>query len=85
LDVIQPVLVFGFLGAVFLMVALRTVPADERPWLRNWLVIAYVSRIGVAVFFEIFRTMRIFHEDSEGYEAVAVALAKSWWEAPRRW
>ncbi|HXU81073.1 MAG TPA: hypothetical protein VN914_06735 [Polyangia bacterium] len=61
------------------MVALRTVPADERPWLRNWLVIAYVSRIGVAVFFEIFRDMRIFHEDSEGYEAVAVALAKSWW------
>jgi 4-amino-4-deoxy-L-arabinose transferase-like glycosyltransferase len=79
LDVIQPVLVFGFLGAVFLAISLRTVPADDRPWLSKWLVLAYASRMTVAVFFEIFRDMRIFHEDSEGYEAVAVALARAWW------
>jgi 4-amino-4-deoxy-L-arabinose transferase-like glycosyltransferase len=79
LDVIQPVLVFGFLGAVFVIVALLTVPAAERPWLRNWLILAYALRMAVAIFFEVFRDMRIFHEDSEGYEVVAVALARAWW------
>jgi hypothetical protein len=67
------------LGAVFVIVASLTVPADERSWLRNKLILAFAIRMTVAAFFEIFRDMRIFHEDSEGYEAVSVALARVWW------
>jgi hypothetical protein len=78
-DVIEPILVFSFIGTAGLLLALRTVPADERPWLRNKLFIALALRMTVATFFEIFRDFRIFHEDSEGYEYVAVALARSWW------
>jgi hypothetical protein len=68
---------------VALLVALRTVPDDERPWVRNTLIYAYAVRVAFAVFFEVFRDLRIFHEDSEGYEYISVWLAKSWWgQAP---
>lgn len=79
MEVIQPVLVFSFLGAVGLVLALGATPRDERPWLKNVLVTAYVVRMSISIFFEIFRDFRIFHEDSEGYEAISVALARSWW------
>jgi hypothetical protein len=81
LDVIQPVLIFSFLGAVGLLLAVRMVPAEERPWVKKTLLLAFALRMAVAVFFEVFRDARIFHEDSEGYEYVSVALAKSWWGA----
>ena len=61
------------------LLAVRTVPPDERPWIRKTLLIAFALRVSVSVFFEIFRDWRIFHEDSEGYEAIAVALSRSWW------
>jgi hypothetical protein len=79
LDVIQPVLIFSFLGAVALILMIRTVPEDQRPWIRRTLLIAFAIRISVAVFFEVFRDWRIFHEDSEGYEYISVAVSRSWW------
>jgi hypothetical protein len=79
LDVIQPVLVFAFLGSVAFLLAVRTVPLDERAWIRKTLLIAFAVRVCIAVFFEVFRDWRIFHEDSEGYEALSVALSRSWW------
>jgi hypothetical protein len=79
LDVIQPLLTFGFMGAVLLLLLVRSVPKEERPWVRKTLIIAFGIRVVIAVFFEIFRDWRIFHEDSEGYEHIAVALSRSWW------
>jgi 4-amino-4-deoxy-L-arabinose transferase-like glycosyltransferase len=79
LDVIQPVLTFCFLAAVTFLIAVRSVPLDERPWLSKTILIAFAVRVSIAVFFEVFRDWRIFHEDSEGYEYLSVALARSWW------
>jgi 4-amino-4-deoxy-L-arabinose transferase-like glycosyltransferase len=79
LDVIQPLLIFAFLGTCVLLLAVRSVPPEERPWIRKTLIIAFTVRVMIAVFFEVFRDWRIFHEDSEGYEAIAVALSRSWW------
>lgn len=62
-----------------LLLLVRTVPVDERAWLRKTLMIALALRIVVATFFEIFQDWRIFHEDSEGYEYISIILARSWW------
>jgi 4-amino-4-deoxy-L-arabinose transferase-like glycosyltransferase len=61
------------------LLTVRSVPAEERPWIRKTMITAFAARMAVAVFFEVFRDWRIFHEDSEGYEVIAVALSRSWW------
>src|SRR4051794_9576127 len=61
------------------LLTVRSVPVEERAWIRQTMVIAFGLRVAVAVFFEVFRDWRIFHEDSEGYEVISVALARSWW------
>jgi len=79
LEVIIPLLIHAFLGTVTLLLVGRAAPVDERPWLRKTLLIAYVLRVAVALFFEIFREFRIFHEDSEGYEVLSVMMSRHWW------
>jgi hypothetical protein len=79
LEVLIPLLINTFLGTVVLLMLGRAVPQDERAWLRKTLLIAYVLRVSIAIFFEVFRDFRIFHEDSEGYEVLSVMLARDWW------
>ena len=78
MDVLYPLLLFGTIGTVAIIVAIRRLPMAERGWCTRILVVAIALRFIVATMFAIVPETRIFHEDASGYEYFGMRLADAW-------
>jgi hypothetical protein len=78
MDILIPFVEFLTLGLIAIQFGLRTVPLEEREWMRNLLLAALLLRLGAAVVFAMFPSLRVFHDDATGYEAVGMITASMW-------
>ncbi|HXU73738.1 MAG TPA: glycosyltransferase family 39 protein [Polyangia bacterium] len=83
MDVIFPVLLFLFIGAIAIFLCASVYKQnEERVWLTSWLWVALVLRLGAAALFATLPETRIFHEDADGYEYIGMAVARIWHGGP---
>src|SRR5688500_18348798 len=78
MDILIPVAIFVPLGIALIIALTRIYAESERIWLMTLLIPAFLLRIGLAVTFEAFPPLRVFHEDSVGVELVGQILASHW-------
>lgn len=65
-------------GALLLPLALSGLSLPERRRLQLVVVAAFLLRAALSCLLELFPQLRLFHDDASGYEANAMALARSW-------
>lgn len=82
MDVVFPVALFMFIGAIAIFLCAGVYKNEERVWLTSWLWGALVLRLGTAALFATLPETRIFHEDAEGYEVIGMAVARVWHGGP---
>jgi Dolichyl-phosphate-mannose-protein mannosyltransferase len=78
MDIILPLVMFGALGSLMIVVCLRMVAPAERRQVGFIIFSAFVARMGVSTMFALVPELRLFHDDAEGYEYNGMALAASW-------
>ncbi len=77
-EVAFPFSIFLGLGLVAINLALRQLRDAERDWMRNLLLVSLLVRLMAASAFELFPSLRVFHEDAAGNEFVGQLIASMW-------
>jgi hypothetical protein len=78
METFVPVVVFSLIGLAAVELAVRSLPPSERSGLRIVLIAGLAARLIVVAIFSLFPTLRLFHEDAQGYEDSGLALAAAW-------
>jgi hypothetical protein len=78
MDIVLPLLIFLPLSTLVLWYGCRSVEPVERAWLSNILFLALGARLLVATVLALVPSLRVFHEDADGYETYGMAIAASW-------
>jgi hypothetical protein len=78
MDILYPLALFALFGAVSIALCARSLPGDERAWLVRWMTLALVLRLAMATAFALDASLRLFHEDADGYEWLGMAMARGW-------
>jgi hypothetical protein len=77
-DLAIPLIEYIALGVLVFNLATRSLPEEERHYMLRLMAVAYTARLALACSFYIFPQLRIFHEDSDGLERIAVHIATYW-------
>ena len=77
-EVVIPFAVFVTIGVFAITLAVRTLPHPENEWIRTLLLASLLLRMAAASAFEMFRELRVFHEDAAGTEYIAMQIASAW-------
>jgi hypothetical protein len=75
LDIVIPLLEILVVGLMVFSFIVRLLPEGERPWMMRLLLLAFGLRLTMATMFGTFPETRIFHEDSDGYDVIAIQMA----------
>jgi hypothetical protein len=78
MDVIFPLIIFLALGVGAIHLAVRVLSSGDREWMRNLMLAALMLRLAAATAFAMFPSLRLFHEDADGYEGIGLQLAAVW-------
>jgi hypothetical protein len=78
MDVVYPLFLFTAFGALAIVLCTRRLESVERTWLSGWLAVALGLRLAMATVFAVVPSLRMFHEDADGYEWLGMAMARGW-------
>lgn len=78
MDFAFPLVVCLLIGVMLAFALTAKMEPAERDWLRRWIIIALVLRLGIATVFALVPQTRMFHEDADGYEQVGMHIAAGW-------
>lgn len=78
MEILIPISVFVPLGIVVIFAMTKGLPPEERSWVLNLLIVAFLLRATAATMFAAFPELRVFHEDAEGNEVNGMYLASVW-------
>jgi hypothetical protein len=77
-EVIVPLIMFLAIGIGAVTLAVRSLPEGDREWMRTLLLASLLVRIGAATVFQMFPSLRVFHEDAAGHEYFGMQMASVW-------
>ena len=78
MDIIVPGVVFIALGVLLVSVSVRTLAPEDQEWMRTLLLGAFLLRLAAATAFALVPSLRVFHEDANGYEYRGMLVASMW-------